>query len=663
MITPRYLPLATLLALPLQAHAALEFGFDDATLQGWTTVSGSASQQVFAAKTHGPLFNSIPGPQAGSHLVGVNFGYDPMPGSPWDAAHATMWIRSPEFALDGSGNLTTWLTGGNASGWNPVAYPMGSVTDVPVDSAVDGFMGIALRRVEDNTFVLVKTMPGDNNAGGWTATTMTQAELAPYANDGKTYTLEFIDSFHGSWPFQAMDSVSIPGSIPGNTPPTITPIADVGSAFDEGPIGPIEFEVGDSESPPGELLVSASSSNPLLVPAVEPNISFGTTGDPALRTVTITPLTDAFGSATITIQVSDGVENASTSFLFTVERPEFALSFDFDDATLQGWTLVAGDPAQQVIAVKTHGPLFNEAPGPEAGSHLLGATFGYDPPVASPWDAPHATMWARSPEFKLDGSGPLAVFLTGGNAASWNPGVHPMDSPADVPADSLADGFMGIALRKVSTGTFVLIKRKPGDNIPFGWTPTIMTRAELAPFVDPEETYTLDYIEARHGGYGFQAMDTVGIPGTLVSPPASAYENWAASQITAIDPGAAAGFDDDPDGDGITNGLEWILGGNPLAQDAASLFSITGSAASGLTLSFDREEDSIGVATLAVEYGSTLAAWPGSVTIGAASSGPDGNGVAVTVNDVPNPDEITVNIPASNAPGGKLFARLKATLP
>jgi hypothetical protein len=53
----------------------------------------------------------------------------------------------------------------------------------PSDSAVDGFMGIALRRVEDNTFVLVKTMPGDNNAGGWTATTMTQAELAPYAND------------------------------------------------------------------------------------------------------------------------------------------------------------------------------------------------------------------------------------------------------------------------------------------------------------------------------------------------------------------------------------------------------------------------------------------------------------------------------------------------
>ncbi|MCU0748302.1 MAG: hypothetical protein MUF13_02030, partial [Akkermansiaceae bacterium] len=97
--------------------------------------------------------------------------------------------------------------------------------------------------------------------------------------------------------------------------------------------------------------------------------------------------------------------------------------------------------------------------------------------------------------------------------------------------------------------------------------------------------------------------------------------------------------------------------------DTASLYTVTGSAASGLTLSFDREEDSIGVATLSVEYGTTLATWPGSATIGATSSGPDGNGVVVTVNAVPNPDEVTVNIPASNSASGKLFARLKATRP
>jgi hypothetical protein len=81
------------------------------------------------------------------------------------------------------------------------------------------------------------------------------------------------------------------------------------------------------------------------------------------------------------------------------------------------------------------------------------------------------------------------------------------------------------------------------------------------------------------------------------------------------------------------------------------------------TLAFDREKDSIGVATLTVEYGSTLTAWPGSVIVGASSSPADGNGVVVTVDDLPTPDEVSVNIPASNAPGGKLSARLKATQP
>ena len=56
------------------------------------------------------------------------------------------------------------------------------------------------------------------------------------------------------------------------------------------------------------------------------------------------------------------------------------------------------------------------------------------------------------------------------------------------------------------------------------------------------------------------------------------------------------------------------------------------------------------------------AAW-NDVAVGATSSGPDANGVTVTVNDAADPDEITVHIPASNAGDGKIFARLNATLP
>jgi autotransporter-associated beta strand protein len=141
------------------------------------------------------------------------------------------------------------------------------------------------------------------------------------------------------------------------------------------------------------------------------------------------------------------------------------------------------------------------------------------------------------------------------------------------------------------------------------------------------------------------------------------FESWAASQITAINPGATVGFDDDPDGDGIANGLEWILGGNPLAQDAAGLVTQQGDAATGLTLEFTRAAESLAGTTLAVRWDTALdGTWPGQVVIGAATSGPDVNGVTVTIDDTGDPHLVTVLIPATNAPAGRIFARLEATL-
>jgi autotransporter-associated beta strand protein len=146
---------------------------------------------------------------------------------------------------------------------------------------------------------------------------------------------------------------------------------------------------------------------------------------------------------------------------------------------------------------------------------------------------------------------------------------------------------------------------------------------------------------------------------TLTSTTAgSPYTTWASSKGLDGTPGKDPAFDADPEGDGYANGLEWILGGDPLGQDAASLVTTTASEAGGLTLSFDREEDSIGQATLTVEYDTNLAdAWTSFATVGPTGSGP------VTINTATDPDEVSVNIPASNAAAGKLFGRLKAVQP
>ncbi|MDA0767711.1 MAG: autotransporter-associated beta strand repeat-containing protein [Verrucomicrobia bacterium] len=153
-------------------------------------------------------------------------------------------------------------------------------------------------------------------------------------------------------------------------------------------------------------------------------------------------------------------------------------------------------------------------------------------------------------------------------------------------------------------------------------------------------------------------------PGTLTvgTPAASAYDTWAVLKGLTGAPGSGTdpAFGADLNGNGLGNGLEWILGGNPLVSDP-SVFPMASADGSGLTVTFTREEDSIGEAVLIIEYGTDLNSWPKSATIGATSSGPDANGVVVTINTVASPDAVSVFIPASNAVGGQLFSRLKAT--
>jgi len=145
----------------------------------------------------------------------------------------------------------------------------------------------------------------------------------------------------------------------------------------------------------------------------------------------------------------------------------------------------------------------------------------------------------------------------------------------------------------------------------------------------------------------------------------TAYDTWADNRGLTGEAGSATdpAFDADPELDGVDNGFEWILGGDPLASDPSVLPTGTYDEIDGLTLNFTREEDSMGVATLIVEFGTDLATWPKTATIGATSSAADVNGVTVDIDTDATPDAVTVKIPASNASGGKIFARLQATMP
>lgn len=105
--------------------------------------------------------------------------------------------------------------------------------------------------------------------------------------------------------------VTVTGS---NSPPTITPISDQ-TTDEDTPLTGIAFTVGDAETPEGDLVVTATSSNTDLIP----NSAITISGEDAERTITITPAANQSGTATITILVDDGNGGTVTeTFVVTV---------------------------------------------------------------------------------------------------------------------------------------------------------------------------------------------------------------------------------------------------------------------------------------------------------------------------------------------------------
>ena len=139
----------------------------------------------------------------------------------------------------------------------------------------------------------------------------------------------------------------------------------------------------------------------------------------------------------------------------------------------------------------------------------------------------------------------------------------------------------------------------------------------------------------------------------------TAYEQWATTKGLL---GADRGFDADPDKDGIKNGLEWVLGGNPKSIDTPSILPVvTGSKAAGLSLVFGRSSASVPETALLVEWGTALSTpFTHNVAVLGVDSSADVYGVTVDV-DYLTAGKVKVNIPDSNSVAGKLFAHLKVT--
>lgn len=144
----------------------------------------------------------------------------------------------------------------------------------------------------------------------------------------------------------------------------------------------------------------------------------------------------------------------------------------------------------------------------------------------------------------------------------------------------------------------------------------------------------------------------------------AAYDSWGASK-TLLGPDGA--FDADPDNDGLDNGLEFVLGGEPNpanpGSNSAALLPQASQTSGNLTFTFRRKDISESGIALKFQWSTDLS-FPSpanEVQVGATDSTTDAIVVDVT-EDAPNADTdtIVITIPASKAAGGKLFGRLMA---
>jgi hypothetical protein len=277
---------------------------------------------------------------------------------------------------------------------------------------------------------------------------------------------------------------------------------------------------------------------------------------------------------TYTVTSSDLQVNVYTVTVVTTDT--------FNDGTLQGWHNRVWDlatnagaggwvdlaPNFTTLPLTINGGVI-QPPSDDNGLFVPGNGAVW---VSGNTDNHLNTLWLRSPQFYLDGSGDMTVQLGRGMANAAAPA-----NDMSVPYAAVTDrGWMGVALRRVSDGVFVLAK--PRTETGDAWVTVTFTQAELEPFVGSEE-FTLDLINSDRGGWGWIVMDNVVIPG-IATPiaPSDPFTSWMNAYYPGLSDRTPAG---DPDGDGVSNQDEFAFGLDPSSGKSVSPIAVQLNRSSG----------------------------------------------------------------------------------
>ncbi len=178
---------------------------------------------------------------------------------------------------------------------------------------------------------------------------------------------------------------------------------------------------------------------------------------------------------------------------------------------------------------------------------------------------------------------------------------------------------------------------------------TLITSGGISGSLDGDDLLgTIGETEATLGTSGNNIILTVG------APSGTPFELWAGSGVT---------FDGDENGDGVSNGLAFLLGAADPDVSALDKLPTVTESAGGLVLNFQMLDDTArGGATLAIEHSSDLGIGDSWTTVAVPDASGTVDDVVFTISGT-GPLNVTATIPVGKADAGKLFGRLKAENP
>lgn len=218
-------------------------------------------------------------------------------------------------------------------------------------------------------------------------------------------------------------------------------------------------------------------------------------------------------------------------------------------------------------------------------------------------------------------------------------------APAYAGNTTVTEGTLSLAASGLADASTVLVGSSATLQLDFAGTDTVE-----ALFINGVQQAAGVY-DSAHASGRFAGTGTLTV---TTGPIATAYESWETDNGIA-----GAGSAADSDNDGIPNGIEFVIGGDPSGpgSDSSSLLPTGARDTTHLVIVFRRTDASIADEP-AVQYGSALNDWTtaqngvNGVTIEEAN---DFHGAGI--------DRVTVRLPLGLAVDGKLFARLAVEIP